>query len=127
MGWSGGGAAGRGRRRPVGGVRDRPRVSITKVVNGFSARLDPTSLSLFDDDGEVTGIFPVRIAYRRRRPRGAMLCAAVADIEVAGLDGSGVTVALLDAGIDPSPPYLRGRALSGQGGTGRRRYRAAQP
>ena len=45
------------------GARIAPEYRYTRVVNGFSARLDPTSLSLLDDDREVTGIFPVRIAY----------------------------------------------------------------
>ena len=81
-----------------------PEYRYTKVVNGFSARLDPTSLALLDRDREVTGIFPVRIAYPAQAVRSedsGVLPAAVADLEVAGLDGSGVTVALLDTGVDP--------------------------
>ncbi len=45
------------------GARIAPEYRYTRVVNGFSARLDPTSLSLLDRDREVTGVFPVRIAY----------------------------------------------------------------
>src|SRR5262245_43313565 len=45
------------------GARIAPEYRYTRVINGFSARLDPTSLALLDRDREVTGIFPVRIAY----------------------------------------------------------------
>src|SRR4029078_5138390 len=45
------------------GARIAPEYRYKKGVNGFSGRLDTRSLSLLDHDREVTGIFPVRIAY----------------------------------------------------------------
>jgi minor extracellular serine protease Vpr len=97
------------------GARIAPEYRYTRVVNGFSARLDPTSASLLDDDREVIGIYPVRIAYPAQagESSGGVLPSAVADLEIAGLSGAGVTVALLDTGVDPSHPYLRRRVLSG--------------
>jgi len=96
------------------GARIAPEYRYVRVVNGFSSRLDPTSLSLLDRDREVAGVYPVRIAYPAQSDESAgAIPSAVTGLEVPGFDGTGVTVALLDTGVDSSHPYLRESVQSG--------------
>ena len=101
-------------RMGASGARVAPEHRYVKVVNGFSARLDPTALALLERDREVTGVFPVRVAYPAQVDGGTNVTpSAVTGLEVPGLDGTGVTVALIDTGVDPAHPYLRGSFLPG--------------
>jgi subtilisin family serine protease len=101
-------------RMAASGARISPEYRYTRVLNGFSARLDPMTLSLLDHDAEVVGVYPVRVAYPAAvgLPTAGLSLGAV-EPGVPGLSGRGVTVALLDTGIDRSHPYLRDSLLSG--------------
>jgi hypothetical protein len=102
------------------GLRLRPEFSYTRVLSGFSAPLDARAVALIQRFPEVEGVYPVRTAYpaslasslleRQELPTGS---GYRAQVSLPGASGRGVTVALLDAGLEYSHDYLTGAVLEG--------------
>jgi hypothetical protein len=103
------------------GITIQPDFTYARVVNGFSAELDPRALVLLQHSPLVSAVYPVRAAFpaalsRQLGGRAKALAAAGAngpDAQLPGLDGHGVTIALLDTGVDLTHPFLHGRVLPG--------------
>ena len=102
------------------GVTVHPDFTYARVLDGFAAALDPRAISLLGQMPEVAGVFPVRAAFPASVSEQLLASSAFgpasghrADAELPGFDGRGVTIALLDTGVDESHPYLRGRVLPG--------------
>jgi subtilisin family serine protease len=100
------------------GVLVRPEFVYARVIAGFSAPIDPQALGLLERMPEVAGVYPVRVTYpaeqssqmiERRR-----LAAGAGDrlrISLSGFDGNGVSVALLDTGVEGDHPFLLGQVV----------------
>ncbi|HEY8773660.1 MAG TPA: S8 family serine peptidase [Gaiellaceae bacterium] len=102
------------------GVPIKPEFRFTRTLNGFSALLDPRAIALVERTPGVKGVYPVRVAFPASVSSRVLGTTAFApgfgrrpDVRLAGSTGRGVTIALLDTGVDLRKPYLHGHVLDG--------------
>src|SRR4051812_915445 len=91
----------------VQGVAIRPEYTYARVVNGFSAALGPAAIAVLERSDAVAGVYPVRAAFPAAVSHTVLAGSAFAPesgrrvgVRLPGADGAGVTIALIDTGVD---------------------------
>jgi minor extracellular serine protease Vpr len=115
------------------GVNVRPEHRYARVMTGFSAALDPRAVAFLERAPEVAGVYPVRVTYPASVSSSLIeqggLAPGVAsrpDVSLPGSNGRGVTIALLDTGVDANHPYVLGQVSSGYDVVGNTRNTSAR-
>ena len=116
------------------GVRVRPEHRYARVLTGFSAALDARAVAFLERAPEVAGVYPVRVTYPASVSstliqKGALApgVASRPEVSLPGSTGRGVTIALLDTGVDANHPYVLGQVSSGYDVVGNTRNTDARP